>query len=469
MKQLAYVLAFAGASLQAQQIQTYRPFGTLREQADVQQRWLEQRMKTVLPALMQKHGVEMWVVPMREYNEDPVFPSIVSPTTFAARRRTIYVFYDPCAGKRADCAKPFERLALGGTSQGGVYTAVRSTKAAAGPAGGQLQAQAELWGDEQWQVLKKEIEKRNPKSSAIDVSRVFAFNDGLSAGELEGMREALGPKWTSRFKHADDLALEMIATRLPEEADTYRKMQQVVWGIIDTAFSSTVITPGVTHTEDVVWWMRQKVNDLGLGTWFHPSVEVQRKGATDAQLGDNPIIQRGDVLHCDFGITAMRLNTDTQHMGYVLLDGETDAPSGLKRALANSNKLQDIVMAEIAPGKTGNAILTASRAKAKAAGIDGTVYSHPIGLNGHGAGPLIGLWDYQDGVPGRGDAKVIPNIWFSIELQATTPVPEWGNQPVRSAQEEDAVVGADGVARWALRRQTEFHLVRPRTATTSDR
>jgi Xaa-Pro aminopeptidase len=464
MKQLVYFLALAGASLQAQQIQTYRPFGTLREQADLQQRWLEKRMNASLPALMQKYGVEMWVIPMREYNEDPVFSSIVSPTTFAARRRTIYLFSYPCAAKRQAlaCDGRLERIALGGTSQGGVYSAVRSTKPAAGPAGAQQQAQAELWGDEQWQVLKTEIEKRNPKSIAIDVSRVFAFNDGLSAGELEGMREALGPKWASRLKHADDLALEMIATRLPEEAKTYRAMQQVVWGIIDTAFSNVVITPGVTRTDDVVWWMRQKVNDLGLGTWFHPSVEVQRKGATDAQLGDNPIIQRGDVLHCDFGITAMRLNTDTQHMGYVLLDGETDASPGLKRALANSNKVQDIVMAEIAPGKSGNAILTAARAKMKAAGLDGTVYSHPIGMNGHGAGPLIGLWDYQNGVPGRGDAKVIPNMWFSIELQATTPVPEWNNQPVRSAQEEDAVVGPDGKARWALARQTEFHLVRPR-------
>ena len=153
----------------------------------------------------------------------------------------------------------------------------------------------------------------------------------------------------------------------------------------------------MTRTEDVVWWMRQKVNDLGLGTWFHPSVEVQRKGATDAQLGDNPIIQQGDVLHCDFGITAMRLNTDTQHMGYVLRDGETDAPAGLKRALANSNKLQDIVMAEIRPGRTGNEILKSSRAKVKATGIDGTVYSHPIGLNGHGAGPL----DRSVGLSGR--------------------------------------------------------------------
>ena len=464
MKRLLYLLALVGASLQAQQVQTYRPFGTLREQADMQQSWLVKRINTVLPELMRKHGVGMWVVPMREYNEDPVFSAIVSPTTFAARRRTIYVFSYPCAEERraVACDGVFERLALGGSSQGGVYTAVRSTKPAAGPAGGQVQAQAELWGDEQWQVLKKEIEKRNPKSIAIDVSRIFAFNDGLSAGELEGMREALGPKWTARLKHANDLALDVLASRLPEETETYAKMQQVVWGIIDTAFSNVVITPGVTRTQDVVWWMRQKVNDLGLGTWFQPSVEVQRTGTADAQLGENPIIQRGDVLHCDFGITAMRLNTDTQHMGYVLLEGETEPPAGLKRALANSNKLQDIVMGEIAPGKTGNAILRASLAKMKAAGIDGTVYTHPIGLHGHGAGPLIGLWDYQDGVPGRGDAKVIPNMWFSIELQATTPVPEWGNQPVRSAQEEDAVVGPDGTVRWALRRQSEFHLVRPR-------
>jgi hypothetical protein len=453
------ILALAATPLTAQQIQTYRPFGTLREQADMEQRWLDQRMKTVLPALMKKHGVDMWVVPMREYNEDPVFSSIVSPTTMSARRRTIYLFYDPCAFARADCAKPFERLAMGGTSQGGVFTAIRSTKAAAGPAGGQVQAQAELWGDEQWQVLKHEIEKRNPKAIAIDVSRVFAFNDGLSAGELDGMKAALGPKWTARFTHADDLALDLIATRSSEEAATYKKMQEVVWGIIDTAFSNVVITPGMTRTEDVVWWMRQKVNDLGLGTWFHPSVEVQRKGVTDP--GENPVIQKGDVLHCDFGITAMRLNTDTQHMGYVLLDGETDAPPGLKLALANSNKLQDIVLGEIKPGRTGNGILKSSRAKMAAAGIDGTVYSHPIGLHGHGAGPLIGLWDYQDGVPGRGDSKVIPNMWFSIELQATSRVPEWGNQPVRSAQEEDAVVGPDGAVRWALARQTRYHLVRP--------
>jgi hypothetical protein len=443
------------------QVTPTRPFGALREQAAVQQQWLEKRMNTVLPALMRKHRVGMWVVPMREYNEDPVFSSLVSPTTFAARRRTIYIFNDPCGpGGSAGCTKPIERLALGGTSQGGVFTAVRSTKPAAGPAGGNVEQNAELWGDEQWQMLLAEIEKRNPESIAINTSRIFAFNDGLSAGELEGMREALGAKWASRFTSAENLALDLIATRLPEENEMFRRMTRVVWGIIDTAFSNVVITPGVTRTDDVVWWMRQKVNDLGLGTWFHPSVEVQRRGATDADLGANPVIQRGDVLHCDFGITAMRLNTDTQHMGYVLRDGETDAPAGLKQALLNSNRLQDIVIGEIRAGRTGDAILNASRAKMKSAGIDGTIYSHPIGMHGHGAGPLIGLWDYQDGVPGRGEVPVIPNMWYSIELQATSPVPEWNNQRVTSAQEEDVVLDANGVPQWALARQTVFHLVR---------
>ena len=462
---IALVHAAATSPLTAQrvdEIRTYRPFGTLREQATLQQRFLEQRLTTVLPALMRKHGIDLWVVPMREYNEDPVFSSLVSPTTFAARRRTIYVFFDACRDKATAATGCFQRLALGGTAQGGMYEAMRSLKAAAGPAGGQAQRQAELWGDEQWQLLKRVIEERNPRVIGIDVSRVFAFSDGLSAGELDGMREALGPKWSARFRPAEALPLELIATRLPEEEQVYRKMTEVVWGIIDTAFSNVVITPGVTRTQDVVWWMRQRVNDLGLGTWFQPSVEVQRKGWSDEQLGDDPVIQKGDVLHCDFGITALRLNTDTQHMGYVLLDGESDAPAGLRQALVSSNRLQDIVMAELRAGRTGNEILAASLAKMRAAGIDGTVYSHPVGMHGHGAGPLIGLWDYQDGVPGRGDAKVIPSMWYSIELQATTAVPEWGGQRVRSAQEEDAFVGAEGAASWVVRRQTAYHLVRPK-------
>lgn len=435
-----------------------RPFGTLRDQAAMQQAWLKKRLDTFLPNLLRKHGIDMWVVPMREYNEDPVFSSLVAPETFFARRRTIYVFFDRCAAAGTPVGPScIERIALGGTSQGGVFDARTSTKAVNQAVGGR---QAELWGDEQWQALLEVIEERKPKVLGINRSKVFAFSDGLSSGELQGMSEALGTQWTAKFKDAEGLPLELIASRLPEEEAFFNKMNALVWQMSQTMFSDKVIVPGKTRTSDLVWWWRQRTNDQGLGTWFQPSINVQRQGVTAKELGDDPVIQPGDVLHSDLGITVARLNTDTQHMAYVLKPGETDAPAGLKKALANANVMQDISMEEIVPGRQGNEALLGVLKKMKARNIDGTMYTHPIGMHGHGAGPLVGLWDYQEGVPGRGDAKVIPSMWFSIELQATTPVPEWNNQPVQMAQEEDMIIDAAGKPRWGLKRQDTLFLVK---------
>lgn len=432
---------------QARDYRPERPFGTLREQARTQQAWLEERLETNLPMLMRKHGVDMWVVTMREYNEDPVFRALVSPTTFAARRRTIYIFHDRGA------AEGVERLALGGTSQGGAYEAVRATATA--PDG----RAAELWGRDQWDLFAGMVRERDPSNIAVNISHEHNFADGLTAGEWEQMEEALGPELAGRVVRKPLLAVDYLAMRVPSMTPVYRKMQAIVHEIIGTAFSGAVIVPGQTTTADVVWWMRQRVHDLGLGSWFQPSVSVQRR---QASMADSvaPVIRQGDVLHCDFGIVALGLATDTQHMAYVLREGETEPPAGLQQALANSNRLQDILFEETKVGRTGNEILASVLEKMRAEGLDGTMYTHPIGDHGHGAGPLIGLWDYQTGVPGRGDPYVIPDMWFSTELQVTTPVPEWDGQPVRMAQEEEAEITADGEMRWMLRRQTELHLVR---------
>jgi Metallopeptidase family M24 len=425
-----------------------RPFGTLRQQAAVQQAWLKERLEVNLPAVMRAHGVDMWVVTMREYNEDPVFRGLVSATTFAARRRSIYIFFDRGGEKGV------ERLALGGTSQGGLFEAYR------GEASTSTTQKAELWGMDQWRLFARLVKERNPRTIAVNISADHNFADGLTVGEWEQMKEALGPELEKRVVRNPRLAIDYLALRVPGMAPTYRRLQTIVHEVISAAFSNLVITPGVTTTDDVVWWMRQRVNDMGLGTWFQPSVEVQRMGVSESDLGGNPTIQRGDVLHCDFGISAMGLQTDTQHMAYVLKDGETDAPAGLKTALARANRLQDILLEKTKPGKSGNQVLREVLAQMNAEGLDGTMYSHPIGDHGHGAGPLIGLWDYQEGVPGRGDVPVLPNMWFSTELQVTTPVPEWKNQRVRMALEEEAEVRPDGVMQWTLRRQTELHLVR---------
>jgi Xaa-Pro aminopeptidase len=429
-----------------------RPFGTLREQAPIRQDWLRLRLERVLPRLMREHGVQMWIVPMREYNEDPVFRALVSPTTMAARRRTIYVFHDHGPGRGV------ERIAIGGTSQGGLYEVVRDPAAAVGTAG-TTQRAAEPFGPDQWRLLVPLVVERDPRTIAVNISHTHAFSDGLTAGEWQQLSAALGDVYSRRVIEAELLPLQYLEERLPEMLPYYRRMQELVHEIIATAFSSQVITPGVTTTEDVVWWMRQRVNDLGLGSWFQPSVSVQRRGV---EMGDStaPVIQQGDVLHTDFGIVAYGLATDTQHMGYVLREGETEPPAGIRAALAASNRLQDIHLEEMVPGRSGNDVLARILERMRSEGINGTVYTHPIGDHGHGAGPLIGLWDRQEGVPGRGDVPLRANTWFSIELQATTPVPEWDGQPVRSAQEEEAYIDADGNRHWMLRRQSSFHLVR---------
>lgn len=418
----------------------------LRAQNRIRQEWLKARLEQVLPGLMRRHGVSMWIVANREYNEDPVFLSLVSPTLFAARRRTILVFYD------RGPEKGIERLALGGGSNGGLYTVYRDPQI----------ENRELWGDVQWALLRKIVDDRRPATIAIDVSHTHAFADGLSAGEREQLEAALGP-WTSRFVRAENLPLEYLSIRVPEMLPAYRDLMRIAHALIARAFSNEVITPGRTTTGDVAWWLRQQVNDRGLGEWFAPTVDLQRRGIpAGTVVGDLPdvVIERGDHLHVDFGIKAMGLATDTQHVGYVLREGETDAPAGLRKALENSNRLQDLLLERLKPGRSGNAVLADVLAAMKKAGLTGTVYTHPIGDHGHGAGPVIGLWDRQDGVPGRGDVLVLPSTWYSIELEATTPVAEWDGQPVRSAQEEDAVIDENGRVSWVLERQTRYHLVR---------
>ncbi len=422
----------------------YHAFPSLREQAAEQQRWVEERVTRVLPELMREYGVEMWIISQREYAEDPVFFAITSPTTFAARRRSIYVFHDrgPELG--------VERLALGGTTQGGLYTMYRSERPA--PTG----EEAELWGDEQWRLFRELIEERDPENIVLNIHEEHAFADGLHAGEREALERALGP-YVDRVKTEPRLAIDYLAIRIPEMMPRYRQMMETVHAMISEAFSNAVIEPGVTTTQDVVWWFREKIREMGMATWFQPSVAVQRAG--EVPTSGPVVIQRGDLIWTDVGLDFMGLTTDTQHNGYVLREGEREVPEGLRRCLATSNRMQDLLLEEMEPGRTGNEILAATLARLEEEGIDGTVYTHPIGDHGHGAGPLIGRWDAQEGVPVRGDVALRASTWHSIELQATVPIPEWDDTPVQCRQEEEAYLDEAGQRHWVFRRQEQFHLI----------
>lgn len=408
---------------------------THREQAALIRGFIEKRFDTLLPRLMREAGIDMWIIVSREYNDDPVFRSMAPLTTYSSRRRTILVFSDPGAGK------PVERLSVGRFDYDGLFKVVPTPN------------------DGQWEGLRKLVAERNPKVIGVNTSEAFNHADGLTANEKDNLMKALGPDFAPRVKSAEKLAVNWLDIKLPEEADIYRHVMQVAHQIIREAFSNQVIVPGRTTTEDVVWWMRQRVAEMGHGGWFHPSITISRKGFPEGVPGKDPVIQRGDMLHTDFGIVYVGFSTDTQHLAYVLQPGETDAPPGLKDGLAAANRLQDLTMQFAKVGGTGNEALAAARKQAIAEGLVPSIYCHPIGYHGHGAGSPIGMTDYQQGVPVRGDFPFNAYSWHSIELNATHKVKEWGDQAVRFALEEDAFLLPTGW-QWVVSRQSEFHLVK---------
>jgi hypothetical protein len=406
----------------------------LKEQAAVYDAWLSTRLDKLLPEIMRREKIDMWLVICEEYNEDPVYLTLVPFSSLSARRLTMLVMFD----RGGD--QGIERFSVNRYGIGGLFPTIWKAHE-----------------EDQWQALARAVKARDPKRIGIDESDVFAFGDGLSASKKARLVRALGPDYAARLVGAERLAVGWLERRLPEEIEVYDHICAVAHAIIAEAFSSAVVTPGITTTEDVEWWIWERFRALGQTTWFHPSVSIQRPAA--GPYKDSPVIHRGDLLHCDIGINYLRLDTDTQQHAYVLKPGETDAPKGLRDALAKGNRLQDILVGEMKIGLTGNQVLAAALKRAKAEGLRPSIYSHPLGVHGHAAGPTIGLWDRQDGVPGPGDYPLYPDTVYSIELNVVEAVPEWGGRDVQIALEQDAALTAAGV-RFLDRRQTEFILIK---------
>ncbi|MBW3670839.1 MAG: aminopeptidase P family protein, partial [Acidobacteria bacterium] len=376
-----------------------------RDRLEPVNRILRNRLDTLLPQLMRETGIDMWLVINREYNEDPVYLTLVPEPAFAARRTTMLVIHDPGAGK------PLERLTVSRYPQEGFYESAWE--------GGS--------DEEQWAQLAAIIRDRNPKRVGIDVSEHWAFADGLSHGLHQQLTTALGPSLSQRLVSAENLVLRWLETRTDEELAFYPHTVALARSVISEAFSSKVITPGVTTTDDVAWFIRQRYADLNLPIWFMPYVNVQRRGVTferdDPFFGKSSVvIMPGDVLHTDVGITYLRLNTDTQEMGYVLRPSESDVPEGLKRALEVGNRWQDLLTTAFVSGRSGNEILEKAKLDSEKEGILGSIYTHPIGYYGHGPGPTIGMWDNQGRTPVRGDWKLYPNTAYAIEGSVKVPV-----------------------------------------------
>ncbi len=438
---LAFALCLAGSLVSQDLVPKILP---QRERARVIDEILEDRIDNLLPTLMRREGIDMWIIVSREYNEDPVMKTMLPSTWLSARRRTIFVFHDP--GEGAEIEKlAIARYAVGRLLQGSWNIDVYPN---------------------QWEALVNTIKDKNPKKIGLNTSKYFGLADGLVQTEYQEFMEKLPLDFHDRVVSAERLALAWLETRSERELAIYPMICHLGHQILNEGLSEMAIHPGITTTDDVVWWLRQRVTDLGLKTWFHPTVDIQRNDPenfdhlrTFAKRPDQRVIEFGDLLHVDFGITYLRLNSDQQQHFYVLKPGEKEVPEYLQKAFAQANRLQDILTNQFQKGRTGNEMLKAALSQAEREGIRGSIYTHPIGLHGHAAGPAIGMWDKQQGVPGTGDYPLYENTAYSIELNASSEIEEWG-KVIRIMLEEDGYF--DGEAFYYLDGRQEEILTIPR-------
>lgn len=435
MKYLLLIISFISCSVHAQIMTEF-------ERSQVKDEILKDRFDELLPDLMDRTEIDMWIIISREYNEDPVIRTMLPSTWLNARRRTILVFY---RDKEKDT---IEKLAVAR------YDVGKNISSA--------------WDKEkepdQWKALIGIIEKRNPKRIGINISKHFAIADGLVHTDYEELKTALPQDLEDKLVSAEDLAISWIESRTEKEMELYKTLVEITHEIIDEAFSSEVIQPGKTTTDDVVWWMRQKVTNLGLSTWFHPTIDAQRNEEElkshiySFSKGEaNKVIFPGDLLHCDFGITYIGLNTDCQQHAYVPKEGETKVPDYLAKAFKKGNRLQDIFTGNFKEGQTGNQILLTSLKQAKEEGLRPAIYTHPLGSYGHSAGTTFGMWDSQEGVPVNGDYPLHINTVYAIELNTTVFIEQW-NRDVRIMLEEAGFYGQKGFS-YVNKRQESIKLV----------
>ena len=412
------------------------------DRPEVENRLLEERLEQLLPRLMREQGIDLWLVIAREYNDDPVFLSLVPKPRFTARRTTMLLFHDrgPEAG--------VERLTISRYPLGTLYQAAWE--------GGDLEAQ--------WRRLAEVIAERDPEKIAVNVSATWPVADGLSHGLHRQLQEALGDGLSQRLVAAESLVVRWLETRTVAEVEVWQRAVAIARDTIAEAFSQRVITPGVTTLGEVAWFIRQRFETAGLAPWFHPDVNRQWQ---EADYGDTPflgigdpdmVIRRGDLLHTDVGLCYLGLCTDTQEMAYVLKLDETDAPPGLAAAMAVGNRWQDVLTGEFQTGRSGNEILAAAQRRLAAMEINHAIYSHPLGVYGHGPGPTIGMWDNQGPTPGRGDWPLYPMTGYAIEGSVTVAIPEWGGKPAQMKLEQSAVFDGEQV-HYLAGRQTRLHLI----------
>lgn len=411
----------------------------LRKQAEVADELLKYRLEVLLPQLMEECGIDLWLVPSYETNEDPVMWSMVPASVRYARRLTALVFYrHPESGE-------MEYLCWGSWVKG-----YRPFK----------QGQETLC-----EGLTREFERLQPQRIGININgELGGFCAGLCASLYRDLTEQLPQQFVQRLTPAGRLATRWLETMTPPELKVMEALEEATEDLIRTSFSRECITPGVTTVQDVMWFMKEVISRCEMKAWFGAYVDFQRRGSDGMGYGpggkvlqpEDYIIREGDILHCDVGMKLEYISvlTDRQWMAYMLHPGEEHAPEGLRELFRQGNHFQDLVCEGFLPGRTGNQVFWDGVNRAKEAGLRPMLYCHGLGTYGHSAGPIIGLIDIQGDILPRGELPVGYSSSHALELQHIGVLPEWDDQEVRIYLEED--VNVTDCPHYVGQRQTEI-------------
>lgn len=427
------------------------------EQGQIKNQWMKKRFETLLPGLMKKHGIDMWIVTSQENNEDPVMRTLLPSPMLFSGRRTILVFYLPEEGElqRYSISRPGFALdvmykSVWLNNKGGSWSAFSSISP-------DKNVQCEDIGEPETQMecLNRIIRQCDPKKIGLNYDYRESYGDGLSHGTYLLFQENLEKPYVDRIVSASALCVSWLETRIPEEIAAYKGIVKISVDLMKEGLSRKVIHPGITTAEELEWWLMDRANSLGLKPWFHFMVAVRRNGAIG--LSGNVVIQEGDLLHFDVGVEYMGLATDLQENAYVLRMGETEPPKGLVKVFEQGKRLQDILAEEMKEGLTGNEVLNKAVARAKEEGLRPMIYSHPIGIYGHSAGPSIGRVDNQEFVEGSGEMILNNNTMYAMELNVVGEVEEWDNQPTMMGMETDVLLSGNKIQ--FVHRQNELYII----------
>ncbi|HQU83905.1 MAG TPA: M24 family metallopeptidase [Pyrinomonadaceae bacterium] len=411
---------------------------SLREQMDVREAWLKKRFDTLLLPMMRKHNISMWIVVNEEFNADPATEYIVPPIPMVGSR-DFFIFVDD--------GEKLEKIAIVRYSEERLKNHYQMVSVSR---------------DKLAETLRNTIAKYNPKNIALNINGTRGQQNGMSQASYKMLAETLGADTEKKFVSSASFLNDFFDTRLPEELEHYRNAVLLTDILTRRAFSNEVITPGKTTVGDVRWWFLQQINNFGLKTWFQPDIRVQRQAKTTATnqqflsvADESTVLERGDLIHIDCGLDYMGLSTDWQKMAYILKKGEKDAPEGLKKAMQNTNLLQDAIFKVARAGMTGSEVYESAMTEMKRQNIEAMIYSHPIGTHGHGLGASI---DFRKAIGGA-EERFRLNSFTSIELNTSTIVPEWNNQKVTMMAEDDAVMTEKGYE-FIRPRQTELYIIK---------